>query len=266
MLSSVFGKNLYDMRRGLIGWSISILLMNLWIVTFYPAIRDSAFALDQYLQNLPPAFAALLGETASFNTIEGFLTVELFTFFWPALTLAFAIGSGAGTIGGEEESGTLDLLLSHPVPRWRVLLEKFAALTVFSGIAIGAGLLGLILGTLFVNEAIDLGKLGAAILSIWLLTLLFGTLSLALTGVGLHRGAAAGIGAGVAALSFLINTLGPLADLPESLRRVSPWYYYDGGVALTEGLKLGNAALLAGLVIVFLAVALFGFQRRDLAV
>ena len=266
MLSSVFAKNLYDTRRGLIGWSISILLMNLWIVTFYPAIRDSASALDQYLQNMPPAFAALIGGTASFTTIEGFLTVELFTFFWPALTLAFAIGSGAGTIGGEEESGTLDLLLSHPVPRWRLLLEKFAALTVFSGIAIGAGLVGLVLGTLIVDEAIDLGNLGAAVLNIWLLTLLFGTLSLALTGVGLRRGAAAGIGAGVAAISFLINTLAPLADLPESVRRVSPWFYYDGGQALTEGLKLGNVVLLAGLVIAFLAVALVGFQRRDLAV
>ena len=266
MLSSVFGKNLYDMRRGLIGWSISILLMNLWIVTFFPAIRESASALDQYLQNLPPAFLALMGDTASFTTIEGYLSVELFTFFWPALTLAFAIAAGAGTIGAEEESGTLDLLLSHPIPRWRLLLEKFAAVMVFSGIAIGAGLLGLILGTLFVEENIDFGNLAGAVLSIWLLTLLFATLSLALTGVGLRRGAAAGIGAGVAALTFLINTLGPLADLPEGLRRVSPWYYYDGGSALSEGLSLGNSALLAGLVIAFLAVALVGFQRRDLAV
>ena len=266
MLSSVFAKNLYDMRRGLMGWSISILLMNLWIVTFFPAIRESASALDQYLQNLPPAFLALMGDTASFTTLEGFLSVELFAFFWPALTLAFAIASGAGSIGAEEESGTLDLLLSHPIPRWRLLLEKFAALMVFSGIAIGAGLLGLILGTLFVDEAIDIGNLAAAVLSIWLLTLLFATLTLALTGVGLRKGAAAGIGAGVAAISFLINTLGPLADLPETLRRVSPWHYYDGGAALTGGLSLGNSALLAGLVIAFLAVALFGFQRRDLAV
>jgi ABC-2 type transport system permease protein len=117
-----------------------------------------------------------------------------------------------------------------------------------------------------VEENIDFGNLAGAVLSIWLLTLLFATLSLALTGVGLRRGAAAGIGAGVAALTFLIDTLGPLADLPEGLRRVSPWYYYDGGSALSEGLSLGNSALLAGLVIAFLAVALVGFQRRDLAV
>jgi len=124
----------------------------------------------------------------------------------------------------------------------------------------------LILGVLFVKESIDFGNLAGAVLSIWLLTLLFATLSLALTGVGLRRGTAAGIGAGAAAITFLIDTLGPIADLPESLRQVSPWYYYDGGVALTEGLSIGNSALLAGLVIAFLAVALFGFQRRDLAV
>ena len=121
MLASVFGKTLYDMRRGLIWWSISLLLMNLWMVSLYPVIQESAEALEQYLSNLPPTFSALVGEAATFSTIEGYLSVELFTFFLPMLTLAFAIVYGAGAIGGEEDSGTLDLLLAHPIPRWRVL-------------------------------------------------------------------------------------------------------------------------------------------------
>ena len=266
MLASVFGKTLYDMRRGLIWWSISLLLMNLWMVSLYPVIQESAEALEQYFSNLPPTFSALVGEAATFSTIEGYLSVELFTFFLPMLTLAFAIVYGAGAIGGEEDSGTLDLLLAHPIPRWRVLAEKFVAVLAFTAVAVLAGYVGIILGAMLVDVKIEPWKVGAATLNLGLLTVLFGTFTLALTGVGLRRGSAAGIGAGLAAITFLMNTLAPIADLPEQFRKVSPWFYYDGGATLREGLKLGNSALLAGLVLVFLLVALYGFQRRDIAV
>ena len=48
--------------------------------------------------------------------------------FW--LLAVFAIGAGAALIGGEEAQGTMDLLLSYPIRRWRVVAEKFAALVV----------------------------------------------------------------------------------------------------------------------------------------
>ena len=38
----------------------------------------------------------------------------------PLLLLIAAIGAGAGAIAGEEERGTLDLLLSLPVSRRRL--------------------------------------------------------------------------------------------------------------------------------------------------
>jgi ABC-2 type transport system permease protein len=263
---SVFAKNLYDLRRGLFWWAAGLLLMNLWLVSLFPTIQESAAPLQQYLDSLPATFRALIGESATFTTLEGYLTVELFAFFWPALTIGFAIAHGSGAIGAEEESGTLDLLLSHPLPRRKLLLEKFAAVAVFSGLAILAGLLGLVLGAALVETSVDYVKVAAAVLDLWLLTVLFAAFTLALTGLGLRRGAAAGIGAGVTAVTFLLNTMGPMADLPDVLRRITPWYYYGGGAALKDGLAPGNTVLLAALVVVFLGIALFGFQRRDLAV
>jgi len=49
---------------------------------------------------------------------------------WCLLLLVFGIGFGANTIAGEEEKGTLGFLLTNPVPRWRVVADKFAVLVV----------------------------------------------------------------------------------------------------------------------------------------
>ena len=45
---------------------------------------------------------------------------------FPALFLVASVGNGAGSIAGEEERGTLDLLLSEPLSRTRIAVEKLA--------------------------------------------------------------------------------------------------------------------------------------------
>jgi ABC-type transport system involved in multi-copper enzyme maturation permease subunit len=53
-------------------------------------------------------------------------------FLAPLLFLIFAIGQGSGAIAGEEERGTLDLLLANPRSRVRIVLEKFGALALMT--------------------------------------------------------------------------------------------------------------------------------------
>ena len=69
---------------------------------------------------------------------------------------------------------------------------------------------------------------------------------------------------GVAA--YFLNALAPLVDVLEPLTRLSPFYYYIGADPLTNGLNLLHAAVLTGLTLALLAVALVTFERRDLAV
>ena len=266
MLGSVFSKTLFDMRRGLIWWSVGLILTNLMIVLIFPSIEESSAALTEYMNNLPPALLALFGDIANFTTMEGYLGLELFSFFLPALTLAFGVAYGGSAIGSEEDSGTLDVLLSYPVSRRSVLTQKFGAITVFAVLVLVASTIGLLVGVAMVDSSIDIVNLAAAVLNVGLLTLLFGTLALALTGVGLSRGAASGITAGLAAITYLMNTLAPLADLPEAVRHVTPWYYYDAVEILQSGPEPVNAAVLLAGIVILLVIGLVGFQRRDIAV
>ena len=59
------------------------------------------------------------------HTYAGFLTIELYTIFW-LLILAIMLGfTAASSIAKEIEGKTIDLLMSNPVSRKQIVVEKF---------------------------------------------------------------------------------------------------------------------------------------------
>ena len=67
----------------------------------------------QRLSEALKAFIAFGGDL-DYVSGAGYLGSELFAFMVPLLLLIAAIGAGARAIAGEEERGTLDLLLANP--------------------------------------------------------------------------------------------------------------------------------------------------------
>lgn len=115
----------------------------------------------------------------------------MFAFTVPALLLVFGIGMGARTIAREEERGTVDLLLSLPVTRRRVLLEKAAggACVLFG---LGAVLfLALLAGSTAVDMEIAAARLAEISLATVLLVPPFAALALAVSCAIGARGPAA---------------------------------------------------------------------------
>ena len=88
------------------------------------------------------------------------------------------VGFGGGTIAKEEERGTLDLLLSTPLPRWLVVTHKFAAMTVIIVVAALALWVGLAVGAAIVGVDVSLWRMLQASISGVLLGLAFGALAL----------------------------------------------------------------------------------------
>jgi len=263
MLQTVFLKTLRDLRRPLLGWAAGLGLICLWMVTLFPTVAQaSGFA--ELLENMPDSLRALIGEASTLETVEGYLSIELFNFFLPALTIAFAVSFGSSLISHQEESGALDLLLSNPVPRWRVFLAKFGALVAFTLIVLATCYVGMLIGGAMVDVALDAGRLLEGILTIFAITLFFGALALSLTGVKGSQGLAVGVSAGLAVITYFLYTLQPITDLPGWVRDISPWTYYAGDTVLIEGINWGYFALLVGLAVAFVAIGMVVFERRDL--
>ncbi|MGZ4109074.1 MAG: ABC transporter permease subunit, partial [Actinomycetota bacterium] len=172
-LGAVWSKTLRDQRRTLLWWGAGILLVVLMYAAFYPSVKANADQFTSYMKNLPKAVKDMVGGT-NIASPAGYLNSEIFSFMGPILLLVYAIGAGSRAIAGEEESGTLDLLLSTPVRRRTVVLDKFVAMLV------GTSALGAVawLGTVAVAPAFGLhvaiANLTAAFLNLFLLGLAFG--------------------------------------------------------------------------------------------
>ncbi|MBA3470935.1 MAG: ABC transporter permease subunit [Herpetosiphonaceae bacterium] len=267
MLSNVFSKTIYDRQRSFMWWSLGVAVMILIMILFYPTIRDNDDML-KLLEGMPKEMLALAGisDAAAMMTPAGYLQGRLFSMLLPLLLLVFAIGFGTRAIAGEEEARTIDMLLSHPVRRSQVVLQSFGAM-----VALLAGLgvvivLALFLSALTVDMEIGVDKLVAGTVSSVLLALFFGTLGLALGAATGKRGLSMGLTSTVAIVGYLVHSLGEAVDWLKPAQKFSPFYYATSSNPLTNGLDLGHSLVFVVAMALLVAVAVFTFERRDVAV
>ena len=257
---------LRDYRRGLIGWGLGAVLMILLIGGIYPSFSGIE-GLDTLLDSYPEALLSLFGIEAGvdFTSAIGYLETEVFSFMVPLLLIGFGVAAGARLIAGDEERGTLGLILARPVTRTTLLLARALALVVMC-LAMGALLLVLLLlcGAVF-DLGVPFDQLVAATAAQALLGLLFGTVAFATGGATGRRATAAATGAGTAVLAYLWNGLTPLVDGLEDLTGLSPFEWATGEHPLRTGVDGPGLASLASATVAVLAIALVAFNRRDVA-
>ena len=264
MLNSVLLKTLWDQRRAFLWWAVGLSLLNVLNVLIYPSIGDAP-ELDEMFENMPePLVRLMAGDVVNLTSPEGYLNSQLFVLMLPIIFIIFTIGRGSGAIAGEEERGTLDLLLSLPVRRSRVALEKFIAM-VAATLALGfVSWLSVAASALAIDMEISYARLGEVTLSCALLGLAFGTMALAIGCAGGSRGLCMGVTSALAIAAYLVNALAPLSEVLEPTQKFSLFYLYIGADPFTYGLNFAHAGALALLTAALLAIGLVLFQRRDL--
>ena len=72
--------------------------------------------------------ALFVGGETDITSGIGYLNSQIYAFVGPLLLLIFAIGIGSALVAGEEESGNLELTLSHPLTRSMLVRQQFGFL------------------------------------------------------------------------------------------------------------------------------------------
>ena len=198
------------------------------------------------------------------STPEGWYTLETFGLMAPLSVVFVTAIVGAGALAGEESRRTMALLLSNPIPRSRIVLEKAAAMVLF-GIAVGvATFAGVALGSVLGGLGMSVGNIAATATLQVLVGLVFGALALALS-AGTGRTGVAIFGTAGAALAFhLLNSLANITGADSAVEWVSPFRYYLGSNPLVNGMDWGDAVVLAVLAFALIGLSLTLFQRRDI--
>jgi len=259
---NVFTKTMRDQRRALTGWALGMAALVLLYASFYPSIKGNE-SLNEYFDTLPEAVRNMVG-CIDFSSPTCYIQSEIFSIMGPLLLMILAIGAGARAIAGEEETGTLDLLLANPIARRRVVLEKFWAMvaaTIGVGVVMWAAIAAF--GPPF-GLHLGLANLGEAVLAAVLMAIGFGAGALAMGCWLGKRGLAIAVVTSVAVVTYLLNVLAPSVDAVSSLQKLSPFYYYIDNDPLRNGLDPVHALVLVLIAAAGLGLALFAFERRDL--
>lgn len=265
MLSTVLTKSLYEQWRSLLWWAVAIVVLVGLYVAIWPSVRNQPSMAD-FLDQMPEAFRSLFATTgADMSTPVGYIQVELMSFVAPITLLLYAIGRGVAGVAGEEESHTLELLLSSPVGRSRLVFEKFASM------AIGVAFLAAVTGIALIAEGqladmgLPTGNITAAMVHLALLALVFGAVALALSAATGRIGLSRGLPAAIAVAAYIVNGLAPVVDWLEPLQKFSPFYQYAGHDPLRNGIDLPSVSIALATCVVLVVLAALGFRRRDTA-
>lgn len=248
-------------RRALLGWAIALAAVTFMYVGLYPSMGASG-QMEELVDQLPDAMVTAFGYDR-IGTAAGWISTTVYGLIGPVLLLVFAIGTGARLIAGQEEDGTLELELTAPVGRRRLLAERLGALwvSVLLLVAVVAGVTTLLVVGLGLDVA--LGHLLAATTGLALLAGGFGTLALAVGAATGRRALALGSVAGTAVLAFVLDAIGPTLDAGW-MTAISPFSWYLEDSPLSDGWDPQGLLLLALVPIVAAVGAFTAFERRDL--
>lgn len=256
---------LTDRLRGLVGWSLGLSVYAILVVSIFPTIRDSA-AFTAALEDYPDAIKELVGGEAGFDLTSGpgFLGAELYYLVLPLLLAIVAIGYGAA-FGAEQESGLVDLILANPIRRRRLVLERALAIVVaVLALTSVVGVVVWISGGI-VDLGIAIGNLIAGSVAIALLVVFHGMVALAVAAIFGRRAVAVGFATVLFAAGYLLSVAGGLLDWLEPAKIFSPYHQATGSIPLANGWSAGHLLVLAIESLAVLAVAVVGFERRDLS-
>jgi ABC-2 type transport system permease protein len=212
----------------------------------------------------------VMGNFGEFATFKGFVSAEMFTFM-PILLGIYAIINGTGTLAGEEDSGTLEPLMSLPLHRWQLVATKALAL----GIALFLILAIVSIGEVIAFNALPSGTdvsgveavdLVVATLAIWPLIMVFATASMFLGAFMPSRRLAATVATILLIATYLANNLTEMVSWLETLKPLFPFNYYNGREILESGLNTGDLLTLLVASLLLFGLTLLSFQRRNVTV
>lgn len=261
MRHSVFWQTLREIRRPLLYWTLS-LAGSAWLVLLAYLLFTSPAGGTTGLHPLPGWLAFFLGGAGDLAGPEVWVRLVGFGLVLPLGLVIFTICQGSWLVAGEEERGTLGLLLSATLQRNRLIFEKYAVLVLLA-LAPAAGVwlaLSLVrwLGWLPVSGITLLWETGV----LFLVGLAFGALAMALGSLTGKRWLSFGVILAFSLLMLLVSRLPDSLAIQPVLRLFSLFYYYN--TALQGHLYWSHALVLALVAAGGLVLSWIMFERRDL--
>lgn len=261
---TVFGHEMKRGRTALLIWTFGIASMIIICMVLYPEMKKQMDGVTEMFSNMGGFTAAFGMDQVNFGEVMGFYAVEcgnilgLGGAFYAALL-------GITALSKEEKDHTAEFLLTHPISRIQITLEKWGACTL--QLLIMNGIIVAVSAASFVAIEEEMG--GKAF---WLLHLAFFVMQLEVMSVcfgisAFLRGSAMGTGIGIATILYFLNIIRNISEEAEGLKYITPFAYADASDIVAD-VAVDEKLLVLGIIygIIGLLAAILYYQKKDIHV
>ncbi len=258
-----FKHTLRRKRGQIVGWAIGLALYGLLMASMFDSIVGIEGFAD-LMAAYPEDLAAFFGGLTTITTPKGYLDIYYFEYM-PVIIGIFAVSMGAGLVVSDEEKGVLDLIMSYPVSRMSLFWGRVLGFLAAMLLVLAVSWLSWVLPAQGTGMDLTWLEFSRPFLPLFAQLVLFGTLAL-LSSLVLPSVRLAGMLTGALLIgNYLLMGLSNLNEDLEAFVRYTPLYYYQSGEAI-DGLDWVWLAGVAGVSLLFVLLAWWRFQRRDIRV
>ncbi len=215
-------------------WSVGLVIGVGWITMLTRSMEDP---LRKVYAHNPVLYQLFGGHDISTNA--GFLAGAIFAFV-PVITVIFALLQ-ALSWASDLERGRMELVLSTPTPRYRLMLEHVGAVFVAAVVVLLAIWLSVLAGARMTDLSVDVSHVFAASLG--------------------SPGAIVSLSGTFVALSFFVELLHAVLKLPEWVMSLSIFHQY--GSPITDGWQWRPFVTMLGIAALLLALGVVQFTHSD---
>ena len=243
-------------------WSLSIIATALLTMAFYPALSQTG--IGQIVNSVPSSLQSLIGSAQSFKTIPGYIDQQIYGPNMLILIIAFAVILFISLSVTDEDRGTLQTLLTMPISRQRVYIDKLLAGLTILGIACLCIAIGTFLGLAMIHDHASAPRLLESTFVCWLLSACYGVIAFSIgTAIG-KRGITIALASIYAFGSFIISSLAPAVKALHTIDKFSLLHYYNTKPVMEHGIYWGSDIVFIIVSLALIIVSIVIFQRRDI--
>lgn len=255
----------YETRRRLRGTALLTAAVSLYagfVVWYFSALEGVDY--EELVEQFPPAVTEAFGIEA-LSTIEGFLGAQVFNFLWLlGLGLYFAYAAGQ-LVAGDVENERLDLVLSFPVSRSRLLAERFGSLLlpIVAVNVVAGGVIYVLVAA--IGETIDPAHLALVHLLSVPYLLVCAAIGVVCSVLASRAAIAERAAVGIVFVLFLVESVVGSSTAFGWIQYVSPTNYYAPTEVLVDGsYEVTDTVVLLAAFLSLLVASQVLFRRRDI--
>lgn len=250
-------------RNSLIIWTASIGFLLAICVFMFPEMKGEMDGISSMFASMGSFSEAFGMDKINFGTLTGFYSIECGNILGLGGAF-FAALCSVSVLSKEEKEHTAEFLLTHPINRGRVVMEKLIAvmlqIIVMNVIVCALAICSIaIVGESVPWKEILLLHLAYFLLQAELVGICFGISAF------LRKGSI-GIGLGIAVLMYFLNLIANLADSAEFLKYITPFAFADGASIISD-MSLDTGLVLIGMFygLVGIVIAYLKYCKKDIA-